>query len=180
MSFFSAGFLLFLTVVFVLYYLVPANRRYLVLLISSYVFYAFWDYRYVAVLLAVTMISYTAARFMDRPYKKALLILGITASVGTLIFFKFNYVLIGAVKLFEAGNDPGVMNAARIAAPVGLSFYVLEAIGYMADVYQQKTEVQKDPLRYALFLSFFPIGDVCLLVFTPAPAEMCFEYLKGD
>ncbi len=157
MSFFSAGFLLFLTVVFVLYYFVPVNRRYLVLLISSYVFYVFWDYRYVAVLLAVTMISYTAARFMDRPYKKALLILGITACVGTLIFFKFNYVLIGAVKLFEAGNDLGVMNAARIAAPVGLSFYVLEAIGYMADVYQQKTEVQKDPLRYALFLSFFPI-----------------------
>ena len=157
MSFFSAGFLLFLTVVFVLYYYVPVNRRYLVLLISSYVFYAFWDYRYVAVLLAVTMISYTAARFMDRPYRKALLILGIAACVGTLVFFKFNYVLIGAVKLFEAGNDPDVMNAARIAAPVGLSFYVLEAIGYMADVYQQKTEVQKDPLRYALFLSFFPI-----------------------
>ena len=155
MSFFSLGFIAFICVIFVVYYALPAARRNLWLLIASYVFYALWDLRYTAVLLFITAISYLAGASLLRKRKKTTLFLSIALCLLVLIVFKFwRFWILGAQTLF--GESEGLAGAAALVAPIGLSFYVLEAIGYMIDIYRGTSEPEKSFLRYALFLSFFP------------------------
>ncbi len=158
MSFFSLKFLIFLIIVFIVYYSIPNRIRNGWLLIASYVFYAGWNLKYSAVLLLITLISYGTALAMPRMKKdkKWLLFLGVTVSLATLCLFKFwNFWIDGLNTIFGI-SDPAVGGLMSIAAPIGLSFFVLTAIGYMVDVYRGKYEPESDCIRYALFISFFP------------------------
>lgn len=156
MTFFSLKFFLFLLLVFVLYYIIPSKYRYIWLLASSYFFYASWSVKYAAVLCSITFISYCSARLMAKRNKKLCLYTGIAASFVILIAFKFwNFWAQGLYSVFGIA-DPRTGGIISITAPVGLSFFVLEAIGYMIDVYKGKFPCESNIGRYALFLSFFP------------------------
>ncbi len=161
MNFFSAGFLIFLGVVFVIDWALPGRYRYLWLLGASYFFYASWNLKYTAVLLGVTIVTYAASWFLsDKSHsiksRRLVLGTGILVMAGLILVFKFwDFWYSGLTALFGI-SDPAEGGIMSIVAPIGLSFYVLAAIGYLADVHRDKIPMEKNFGKLALFLSFFP------------------------
>lgn len=122
MVFFSFKFLFFLTVVFVLYYLIPLKYQYIWLLAASYFFYASLDYKYLAVLLLVTGITFFAALIMQKKNKSICLWSGIICNIGILCFFKFWRFWAAGLFYFFNITDKNTGGIISIIAPVGLSF----------------------------------------------------------
>ena len=142
MTFYSLRFVIFFFVLFVIYYAIPVRYRYLWLLVGSYVFYLTWDPKYLIILVSVTLISYLTSLGIRHQNAKFWLILGVSVITLMLIIFR----------CLDVWPDVSVV------APIGLSFFSLEAIGYMIDTYRRKDDssVPAGFLKYALFLSFFP------------------------
>ena len=156
MNFFSVPFVGFLIIVFVINWILDKRYRYLWLLSSGYVFYALWDLRYLFVLLLVTLISYISAIVLARKRSGYVLALSIVLILSVLCIFKFwNFWTDGMSVLFGAGSM-APFSVVNIIAPVGLSFYVLTSLGYVIDVYREKSSPEYNFGRYALFVSFFP------------------------
>ena len=119
------------------------------LLLASYFFYGYWDWRFCFLLLFVTGSSYFAAKHSD---KKAAFVAGIVIPLVVLGFFKyFNFFLGSASAII--GKDLGAL---KIILPVGISFYTFQALSYVIDVHRQKIPVENDFIKLALYISFFP------------------------
>lgn len=151
MLFNSFEFMIFFPIVVLAYYVIPGRFRNLWLLLTSYYFYLSWDLRYVALLFIITLITYLAARGIANREetiqgeakvfgKKVLVALCLLINFGILCSFKYSAF---------AGAD--------IILPVGISFYTFQSFGYVMDVYRGKSKVEKNFLKYALFVSFFPV-----------------------
>lgn len=161
MLFNSFSYAFFLPVVFILYWSLPKRFQWIVLLLSSYFFYMSWNVKYVFLILFVTLISYSAALFIEKttdPKKRKLLLSGTAATGLSLLFiFKyFNFFSKAAAEiagLFFLRPDPVLLH---IILPVGISFYVFQTISYVADVYRGQVSAQKHFGKYAAFISFFP------------------------
>ena len=169
MLFNSLGFLIFLPIVICVCFLLPAKIRYIWLLLSSYYFYMCWNARYVILILLSTVVTYLSGRFMEwfkhKPWDKARIIkwkkLCVAGSfiinLSILFFFKYFHFAIDAVNqvlslVHIQLNQP----AFDVLLPVGISFYSFQALSYTMDVYRDEIYAEKDFLRYALFVSFFP------------------------
>ena len=153
MSFASPVFILFFAVVLagaaVLQRSCSSRPRECFLLLASYFFYGWWDWRFCFLLLFVTAASYLTALYKDN---KAAYVAGIIVPLAVLGFFKyFNFFLASAALLL--GRDLGAL---RIILPVGISFYTFQALSYVIDVHRGKLPVERDFIRLALYLSFFP------------------------
>ena len=141
MLFNSLDFLLFFPIVCIVYYCLPTvkTRNYF-LLIASYYFYMCWEPKYALLLLSSTLITYGAALGIDkyRKHKKVFLALSIVLNLSILFFFKyFNWA---------AGNVSHLMGLCgiwinvpefKVLLPVGISFYIFQALGYTIDVYRE-------------------------------------------
>lgn len=165
MLFNSFSYAFFLPLVFILYWLpVKMDRRLwqnLILLVSSYIFYAAWDWRF-AILIALTSLSSYATGILaaDAPLKtRAKLWTTLNAVFNLLIlaFFKYAGFFVESfeslLSLFGLEVHHQVLN---IILPVGISFYTFQAIGYTFDVYRGKILPSRDALRFFAFVSFFP------------------------
>lgn len=144
----SIEFLIFFTGVMLLYHVLPARFRCSFLLVSSYLFYGSQNIRYLLFLMSATLFSYGGAllmaRFREAPrYKKMIFVLTVFGNLAVLGYFKYADFLSGG-------------RIGSILLPVGISFYLFMACGYLADVYHGRIDAEKDLLRYALFVSFFP------------------------
>ena len=143
MQFVSFEFLIFFPIVCLLYYLIPQKFRYIWLLIASYVFYMSINPGYALLLAFSTLTTYGCALGMSLASgnggKKAYLIACLVVNIGLLCFFKYASLL-----------------SFNIVLPVGMSFYIFQALGYLIDVYKGKIDAEKNIARYALFVSFFP------------------------
>ena len=161
MLFNSLDFLLFFPAVTLVCFLVPARLRYLWLLAASYYFYLCWSPRYALLMLFSTAVTWAGGGVISHSAssrtRKAALAATLLANLGVLAVFKyFNFfsrnleVLAGALGLS--------LRAPRLdlLLPVGISFYTFQALGYTIDVYRGDVEAEANPLRYALFVSFFP------------------------
>lgn len=153
MSFASVEFLIFFAVVLggtaVIERRFPARIKECFLLAASYFFYGYWDWRFCFLLLFVTVISYFTAKYSN---KKALFALGVVTPLAVLGVFKyFNFFLSSAAAVI--GKDIGAL---RIILPVGISFYTFQALSYVIDVRRGKLRVEKDFVKLALYISFFP------------------------
>ncbi|WP_026526198.1 MBOAT family O-acyltransferase [Butyrivibrio sp. VCD2006] len=162
MQFVSLSFLLFLIITISVYFIIPKKIRYIWLLIASWVFYYKLSHKLLILLIAITVITYIAGILLDTPAdsekkKKPVLIAGIVLLLLTLGYFKYTGFLLETVKSLQSamGLEP-LEIAAKIALPIGISFYIFQAIGYLADCYMGKIEVEKNYFRLALFISFFP------------------------
>lgn len=119
------------------------------LLLASYFFYGYWDWRFCFLLLFVTAVSYFTAKSAKN---KAAFIIGVAVPLVVLGFFKyFNFFLSSAAAVM--GKDIGVL---RIILPVGISFYTFQALSYVIDVHRGKIPVEPDFVKLALYISFFP------------------------
>ena len=164
MLFNSIEFLLFFPIVCVLYHAIPASRvkvRNLLLLMASYYFYMNWEPVYAVLLLMSTVITYFAAlsigHFKEKRKKKLCLVSGLVLNIVILFLFKYYNFL--ASNIEEALQICGLgihIPGFHMLLPVGISFYIFQALGYSIDVYRQTTKAEHDFMTYALFVSFFP------------------------
>ena len=153
MSFASLDFLIFFAIVIVvvlgLQRLKNTVFKELFLLAASYFFYGYWDWRFAFLLLFVTVCAYVTALFT---HKKAAFITGVTVPLIVLGFFKyFNFFLDSFSTLIN--KEIGTL---AIILPVGISFYTFQALSYVIDVKRGKIPAEKDFIKLALYISFFP------------------------
>lgn len=160
MLFNSFAFLLFFPIVCVIYYAISNLKlRNSFLLVASYYFYMNWEPVYALLLLASTGITYFAALWEIKYKKTKNLFLwgGIVLNLLILFFFKyFNFAAENVTALMGWIGIQMHVPEFRVLLPVGISFYIFQALGYMIDVYRGDTKPEKNFFTYALFVSFFP------------------------
>ena len=157
----SFNFLVIYPLIFLLFYLIPERyngvRNLFLLLVSYYLYMSFSPF-FVLILGGATFISYIVGRNVDNSkHKRTIITVGITLALLPLFLFKYYNFFNESFHdiLLSIGIDYK-QRGLNWAIPVGLSFYTLQAISYMVDVYQKKIEAEKDFAIYALYLSFFP------------------------
>ena len=153
MSFASFEFILFFLIVLLCTAILEKmgwNRgKEVFLLLASFFFYGYWDWRFCFLLLFVIAIAYFSAKAVD---KKVCLWAGIAVPLAVLAVFKyFNFFLSSLSAV--TGQSLGTL---KIILPVGISFYTFQALSYVIDVHRKKLSVEHDFVRLALYLSFFP------------------------
>ncbi|MFT7612928.1 MAG: alginate O-acetyltransferase complex protein AlgI [Parvicellaceae bacterium] len=164
MHFNSIDFALFLPVVFVLYWFVAnKNLRLQNALIvgASYLFYGWWDWRFLSLIVFSTVIDYLVGRGLrtqeNQTKRKLLLWTSILVNLGFLGFFKyFNFFLDNFVSAFSFFGTEISASSLDIILPVGISFYTFQTLSYSIDVYRKKLEPTKDFVAFSAFVSFFP------------------------
>lgn len=170
MLFNSIPFLIFFPIVAVLYYLIPKRFRYLWLLGASYYFYMCWNASYALLLLFSTGVTYACGLLvqhfgtrenMDSDksilYKKLCVGASLVLNLGILFTFKyFNFFLENLNRILSRLNMEAIAPSFSLLLPVGISFYIFQALSYTIDVYRGEIEAEKNFFRYALFVSFFP------------------------
>ena len=161
MSFDSLPFLAFLPLVVVAYWLLPQRFRWVLLLIVSYAFCATWAPKFMLWIALSTLTAYASARLMgstaDPNRRKRQLVVGVLISVGLLHTFK--YLGFAAETLRTLLGYVGVarwVTVPSLLLPVGISFYSLQSIGYLIDVYRGKIEPERHLGLFALYMVFFP------------------------
>lgn len=167
MLFNSIDFLMFFPVVALVYLVIPKKVRYLWLLAASYYFYMGWNAQYAVLIAVSTLITYAcglalgALRKKEAPriglWRRLVVAAGVAGNLGILMFYKyFDFVLENINALGGLFAWPEISNRFDIILPVGISFYTFQALGYVIDVYRGEVPAEKNPFRYALFVSFFP------------------------
>ena len=164
MLFNSWHFLIFFPIVVCVYFAIPAKVKYIWLLICSYYFYMCWNPAYVILIAASTFVTWSSGILLGTPAvrkeaaRKKLVVAGsFVINLGILAFFKyFNFLLDNLNHLLGYLRMTLINNPFHILLPVGISFYTFQALGYTVDVYRGKIESEKNILKYALFVSFFP------------------------
>jgi alginate O-acetyltransferase complex protein AlgI len=155
MLFTSLQWIVFLLSVFILYHLVSVRLRQCVMLGSSIVFYASWNWRYLTLIAAHILVDWTCGRLLgisiDPRRRKLILALSILFNLSSLAVFKF-YGLISH-SLATLGVHLPVLG---LSLPLGISFFAFESLSYSVDVYRRKMEPFKSPLQLALFVTWFP------------------------
>lgn len=164
MLFNSIDFAVFLPVVFVLYWFVfqrTLRVQNAFLLVASYVFYGWWDWRFLSLLLFSSLVDYFVGlglrREERRKRRKALLAISIICNLGLLGFFKYyNFFAENFAAAFTFLGRPLHPGLLHIILPVGISFYTFQSLSYGFDVYRRKLEPTKDIISFLSFVSFFP------------------------
>ena len=164
MLFNSIDFAIFLPIVFVVYWFV-ANRsvkiQNFLVVAASYVFYGWWDWRFLSLILFSTMIDYCVGRGLlnqqNQFKRKVLLWTSILVNIGLLGFFKYyNFFLDNFIAAFTFFGSEIHSTSLNLILPVGISFYTFQTLSYTIDVYKRKLEPTKDFVSFAAFVSFFP------------------------
>lgn len=164
MLFNSYAFLLFFPVVLAVYW---ALRRCLqvqnvCLVVASYVFYAWWDVRFLGLILFVTLVGYVAGLLSEaagcRRLLSRLCCLGaVVVGLGVLALFKYyDFFVLSAIRLLSLFGLSVSWPLLRWVLPVGISFYTFQMVGYVVDVHRRQLPACRDVLAFAAFLSFFP------------------------
>ncbi|MEO6718909.1 MAG: MBOAT family O-acyltransferase [Ferruginibacter sp.] len=165
MLFNSLNFALFVPIVFFLYWFATKGNiklQNVLLLVSSYFFYACWDYRFLFLLIFSTFLDYyTGLKIYNAPGKKNRLFwlwLSIIVNLGFLGFFK--YYNFFSASFAEALSNVGIrVNpwTLRVILPVGISFYTFHGLSYIIDIYKNRIQPEKNFIIYSVFVSFFPL-----------------------
>ncbi len=159
MIFNSWEFFVFLPLVLVLYYAFDRRAQNLWLLIASYFFYGWWDWRFCSLLLISTLVDYVCGLSMGlRPQqKRGWLMVSMISNLGILGFFKyFNFFVDTAgVALSSLGFEPH-LPVLRIILPVGISFYTFQTMSYTIDVYRGHLVPTRSLIDFALYVAYFP------------------------
>lgn len=164
MLFNSVEFFLFLLLTFSIYWIIPKekiNARNWLLLIASYFFYGWWDWRFLGLIFFSSMVDfllgYQLGFSTSESRKKTLLFLSMSINLGLLGFFKYyNFFLDNFVEAFRFfGQEPDASRL-EIILPVGISFYTFQTMSYTLDIYRGKITPTKNLLGFLTFVSLFP------------------------
>ena len=162
MTFTTLTFPIFLAIIFALYWSVRSgNAQNRTLLAASYIFYAWWDWRFCFLMLASSIVDFEIARRIAQTAslkkRRYLLTLSIIANLGLLGTFKYFNFFMENFTHFAAqlGWQPDVTTIALVL-PLGISFYTFQTLGYTIDVYRKQVQPSKGLIEYLAFVSFFP------------------------
>lgn len=164
MLFNSIDFAIFLPIVFLLYWFVTNKNLKLqnfLIVAASYLFYGWWDWRFLSLILFSTLVDYAVGRGLlnenNISKRKILLWISIIINLGFLGFFKYyNFFLDNFKSAFSFFGSEININSLNIILPVGISFYTFQTMSYSIDVYRRKLEPTKDFIAFSAFVSFFP------------------------
>jgi alginate O-acetyltransferase complex protein AlgI len=165
MLFNSMAFLVYLPAVFIAYWFLTGRnteRQNLLLLLASYLFYGWWDWRFLFLLVFSTGLDfYTGLRIRDAATPRASRIwlwISVGANLGFLGFFKYYNFFIESMAdlLAKAGLETNPWTL-HIILPVGISFYTFHGLSYVIDIYYKRIEPSRNWLNYCVFVSFFPL-----------------------
>lgn len=187
MSYTSISFIVFVALTILAYFALPLKKyKWVVLLVSSYIFYLFAGYKYVAFILFTTISTYVIARWLemmslqskevlrankkewDRETKKQfkaktkrnkrlVMALCLVLNFGILAFLKYYNFFAGSLNdVFGAFGMSFSVPMLNLFLPLGISFYTFQSMGYIIDVYREKFPAEKNIAKFALFVSFFP------------------------
>ncbi len=166
MLFNSFDFAVFLPLVYLLYWTLFQKHiklRNLFLLTASYVFYGFWDWRFLSLILISSLMDYIlamqihAAKPEQKSKRKTLLVLSLVLNLGFLGFFKYyNFFVESFIATFTLFGKEFSYSPMHIILPVGISFYTFQSLSYTLDVYFKKMEPTHKLINFLAFVSFFP------------------------
>jgi len=165
MVFNSTSFLIFFLIFFFIYW--GINNRFNLavrnsfIIISSYVFYGWWDWRFLSLIAFSSFIDFVIGYLLSQKksdiYRKVLLITSILVNIGILGFFKyFNFFVDSLNDLLITFSLQVNISTLKIILPVGISFYTFQTLSYTIDVYKKRLEPTTDILSFFAFVSFFP------------------------
>lgn len=180
--------IVFLPLVLLAYSIMPKRYRWTVLLLASYAFFILMSRKLIVYLIISTLSIYGIGLWLSwckrnyskkeksadnvaalkKSYKKRqrmILLFGILFNIGILVFLKYSNFMISNINpILKALSAPRLLPEWKFALPLGISFYTLQAVSYIVDVYQDKIQADRNLPRLALFMSFFPIimeGSIC-------------------
>lgn len=164
MLFNSIDFALFLPIVFVLYWFVfnsSIKRQNILLLVASYIFYGWWDYRFLTLVIFSTVVDFLIGRAIVKQQlklnKKLLVGLSLLINLGLLGFFKYyNFFIENFSEAFSFFGVTLNARALSIVLPVGISFYTFQTLSYTIDVYRGVLKPTNNIISFAAFVTFFP------------------------
>ena len=149
--------LITILIIAILYYSIPYRAQNGVLLLASYGFIYLLDWRFAVIQLIVTIFHYAHGKWLSKYRIRYLLVLGITVNVLLLLFFRSaEYFIPQLTVLLSSWGiriNPGTI---EVMAPIGLSYYTLQNISYLVDIYRQQTAPVSNFVNFALYLSYFP------------------------
>ena len=164
MLFNSLEFFIFLPVVFALYWIIGSKRlkaQNLLIAVASYIFYGWWDWRFLSLILFSSLVDYTIGVSLgktEKPSKRKLLLwVSICVNLGFLGFFKYyNFFIDSLINSFTFFGKELSLNTLNIILPVGISFYTFQTLSYTIDVYNKKLKPTNNFVGFMAFVSFFP------------------------
>lgn len=154
-------YLIFLTLVVVAYWRLGWRHQNVLLLVSSYFFYGWWDWRFLGLIFISTVVDFFCAHYIENsrnPFeRKCFLLISVTLNLGFLGFFKYcNFFVDSFARVTEVLGIPVSTGTLEILLPPGISFYTFQALAYIVDVYFRRLKPAKSLIDYALFISLFP------------------------
>jgi D-alanyl-lipoteichoic acid acyltransferase DltB (MBOAT superfamily) len=161
MVFSSVEFAIFLPIVLALYYCLSLRAQNILLLLASYVFYGWWDWRFLSLLWISTGVDFLIGRELGRvnddARRKRIIAVSIVLNLTFLGFFKyFGFFTDSMAEMLGAMGFAVHMPTLNIVLPVGISFYTFQSLSYTIDVYRRRIEPTQCPIDFALFVAYFP------------------------
>ena len=163
MLFNSLDFAIFLPLVFIIFWILNGQLKAqnFFLLIASYIFYGWWDWRFLLLIIFSTIVDYSIGVLLAKEKKnrrrKSLLWTSIIVNLGLLGFFKYyNFFLDNFISAFSFFGSEINTNSLNIILPVGISFYTFQTLSYTIDIYKDKLKPVNDIVAFSAFVSFFP------------------------
>ncbi len=164
MVFTSGAFLYFFVLVYFIYLILPTKQQNIWLLFASYVFYGFWDVRFLGLMLLTSSFDFWCGLKIQEAHlgktkftAKHILVFSFIVNFGILVFFKYFNFFIDSLKTFLASLpmdwQPRYL---EIVLPLGISFYTFQSVSYVIDVYRKDTKPNHNYFNFLLFVSFFP------------------------
>ena len=154
MSFTTFEFLIFLVFLFPMYFLIPKKLQKFILLIFNFYYISFYKIEFLYFILGISTIFYISGILLEKYRKKSILTFSIFCTSGILIYLKFFAYLLEKLHIQSI-----VLNsmASELFLPLGISFYTLQGIAYIVDIYKNKYQVEKNFIHFLLYMTFFPI-----------------------
>lgn len=164
MLFTTVDFAVFFPIVLLLYWTVFRQSLFLqnlFLVVVSYIFYAFWDWRFLSLIFMSSLLDYIVGRLLakvkEKKTRKLVLAVSVTFNLGLLAVFKyFNFFVESFVDTFAFFGAEVKTSTWTILLPVGISFYTFQTLSYTLDIYRNRITPTKNKVAFFAFVSFFP------------------------
>ena len=154
MNFTTFEFLIFLTLFFLVYFLIPKKWQKFVLLIFNFYYISFYKIEFLYFILGISSIFYISGILFEKYRKKSILMFSIFCTAGILTYLKFFAYFLEKLHIQSI-----VLNSigSKLYLPLGISFYTLQGIAYIVDIYKNKYQIEKNFIHFLLYMTFFPV-----------------------
>lgn len=157
MVFNTSEFFVFLAIVLTLYYVLNHRWQNILLVVSSYIFYGWWDWRFCSLLFVSTVLDYVCGLYIPGKHGKRWVWISIVGQLTMLGFFKyFNFFEDSVRRLLEMFHMTPDWPTLKIILPVGISFYTFQTLSYTIDIWRGKLKPVRNFMDFAVFVSFWP------------------------